>query len=138
MKDQNGWESELLTLTPLENTDTILTATLLAYDSLKLQVRNTATDFVDTDIVETSIGIVTGYKIQLSDTSVYLEIGATNSTFTAPSGWELQIVGLKYTELKAVDTSYDNTDSGLTADNVQDAIDELEDEKIRLILNLKL
>jgi hypothetical protein len=125
LKDQNGWESELLTLTPLEDTDTILTATLLAYDSLKLQVRNTATDFVDTDIVETSIGIVTGYKIQLSDTSVYLEIGATNSTFTAPSGWELQIVGLKYTELKAVDTSYDNTDSELEADNVQEAIDEV-------------
>ena len=128
LKDQNGWKSQLLTLTPLAPNGTIATATLLLYNTLKLQVKNTSTSFVDTDSVEVSLGVVTGNKIQLSDTSVYLEIGATNSTFVAPTGWELQIVGLKYTELKAIDTTYDNTVSEMTATTVQGAIDELENE----------
>ena len=124
LKDQNGWQSQLLTLTPLTNGQTVSTATLLTFNSLRLQVKDTSTSFVDTDTVEVSLGVVTGNKIQLSDTTVYLEIGATNSTFTAPVGWELQIVGLKYTELKAVETTYDNTDSGRTATDVQEALDE--------------
>lgn len=126
LKDQNGWESELLTLTPLTPSQTIATATLLLYNTLKLQVKNTSTSFVDTDSVEVSLGVVTGNKILLNGTDVYLEIGATNSTFVAPAGWQLQIVGLKYTELKASDTTYDNTTSGMTATTVQDAIDEVE------------
>ena len=36
---------------------------------------------------------------------------------------------LKYTELKAVETTYDNVTSGLDAENVQEAIDELEGRK---------
>ena len=42
----------------------------------------------------------------------------------------LQVVGLKYTELKAVETTYNNVTSGLDAENVQEAIDELQDEKV--------
>ena len=129
LKDQNGWESELITLTPLTNGQTVSTATLLTFNSLRLQVKDTSTSFVDTDTVEVSLGVVTGNKIQLSDTSVYLEIGTTNSTFIAPANWQLQIVGLAYTELKAVETTYDNITSGLDAENVQEAIDELEANK---------
>ena len=48
----------------------------------------------------------------------------------------LQVVGLKYTELKAVETTYNNVTSGLDAENVQEAIDELQDEKSQDIVDL--
>jgi hypothetical protein len=39
---------------------------------------------------------------------------------------------LEATDLVAADTSYDNTDSGLVASNVQSAIDEIEDKKLNI------
>ena len=59
------------------------------------------------------------------DTEAFIMVD-TVFGFYAPVGYTLQVVGLKYTELKAVETTYDNTASGLDAENVQEAIDELE------------
>ena len=48
---------------------------------------------VDTDSFETSIGLVDGYIYKLfDDVACTFTIGATNCTFTAPAGYELQIM----------------------------------------------
>ena len=44
--------------------------------------------------------------------------------FYAPVGYTLQVVGVKYTDFKAEDSSYDNVTSGRTATQVQEALDE--------------
>jgi len=45
---------------------------------------------------------------------------------------ELQQNKLEAADLVAADTSYDNTDSGLVASNVQSAIDEIQDKKLNI------
>ena len=77
----NGWESELVTETALENSDTIALATLQAFDVIKLFARNTATNEIDTDSFETSLGLVVGYEYRLFDNAnIKLVIGTPNCT----------------------------------------------------------
>ena len=99
LKDMNGWESELITETPLTNGQTVTKVTLQAFDVIKLLVHETSGHTVDTDSFETSIGLVDGYIYKLfDDVDCTFTIGATNCTFNAPAGYELQIIGQKYTE----------------------------------------
>jgi len=128
LKDMNGWENELLTITPLEDNGTIAVATLAEFDTLRLQVVNTNTDYVDTDSFDTSIALVEGYKLKLYDEDVYLEIGATNATFNAPtSDWKLMIVGLKYSDFTADEVATSFTDT-----NYLDAETDVESSLIKL------
>ena len=47
--------------------------------------------------------------------------------------WELVLIGKQYTNLNAIDVKYDNTASGLTAENVKVALDELQENKAKNI-----
>lgn len=111
LKDLNGWESELITSTPLTNGQTIALTILQGFDCIKLFARNTATGEIDTDSFDTSLGLVSGYKYQLFDNAnIVLTIGSPNCAFTdTVGGYELSIIGQKYTELKAEDVSYGET-----------------------------
>lgn len=118
LKDMNGWESELITTTPLTNGGTVALSTLQAFDTIKLFARNTSTNEIDTDSFETSVGLTVGYEYRLFDNAdIKFVIGTPNCTFTTSAGYELRIIGQKYTELVASDVLYE------TGVSVKDKID---------------
>ena len=126
LKDMNGWESELITLTPMGDTDTVLTATLQSYDELRFICHDTVTGEIDTDMLMGAEVIVGNFLRFFDNNNININFGTTDSTFDDNlGGHDLVIYGIKYTELKAEDTTYDNTTSGRTATNVQDIVDEV-------------
>jgi hypothetical protein len=135
LKDLNGWSSALLTETALTNGGVITKATLSDYDVIKLFVIKTATGEIDTDSFDTSIGLVDNYKYVFFDNvDIYLSIAEPNCTFTDNiTGYQLKIIGQKYEAQDAENVKYDNSTSGLVADKVQGAIDEVESEKVAKI-----
>lgn len=76
------------------------------------------------DLGITDTTYTAGANIQISATN---EISATDTTYTAGTG--LDLTGTTFSlDADASDISYDNTASGLTATDVQDAIDEVVDD----------
>ena len=125
----NGWTRELLTSTALTNGQTISKETLEEYDIITLIAINTNNSEIDTDTIDTAVGLVDAYKyIFFDNASVFLTIGST-CTFSATSGYQLKIIGQKYEAQDAENVEFDKTVKNLLdAGNVQEAIDELADE----------
>ena len=126
----HGWTRELLTPTALTNGQTISKETLEAYDIITLIAINTATSEIDTDTIDTGVGLVDAYKyIFFDNASVFLTIGSTCTFTDNIGGYQLKIIGQKYEAQDAENVKYDKTVKNLLeAENVQDAIDEIADE----------
>ncbi len=126
LKDKNGWESELLGA--LSNNGTIALSIINQYDEIQMYAKDTL-GVIDNENIRPSL-MQSGDRVYFFDDTEAFIMVDTAFGFYAPAGYTLQVVGLKYTELKAVETTYDKTTSGLDAENVQEAIDELEAKKV--------
>jgi hypothetical protein len=126
LKNMNGWESELLGT--LSNNGTIALSIINQYNEIQMYAKDTL-GVIDNENIRPSL-MQSGDSVYFFDDTEAFIMVDTVFGFYAPIGYTLQVVGLKYTELKAVETTYDNTASGLDAENVQEAIDELQDEKV--------
>ena len=99
LADHNGWEQTLLTLTPLEDSDTISTGDLTSKDKVVLICYDTATHKVDTDTIAGDY-LQDGMVFDFFDNpNVKLTIGGLNSTFTdSVGGYQLTIYGIVMTQ----------------------------------------
>ena len=126
LKDNNGWESELLGT--LSNNETIALSIINQYDEIQMYAKDTL-GVIDNENIRPSL-IQSGDRVYFFDDTQAFIMVDTVFGFYAPVGYTLQVVGLKYTELKAVETTYNNVLSGLDSENVQEAIGELEAKKV--------
>ena len=126
LKDNNGWESELLGT--LSNNETIALSIINQYDEIQMYAKDTL-GVIDNENIRPSLLQSGDCVYFFDDTQAFIMVD-TVFGFYAPVGYTLQVVGLKYTELKSVETTYNNVLSGLDSENVQEAIDELEAKKV--------
>ena len=126
LKDKNGWESELLGT--LENNGTIALSIINQYDEIQMYAKDTL-GVIDNENIRPNL-MQSGDSVYFFDDTQAFIMVDTVFGFYAPADYTLQVVGLKYTELKAVETTYEKNASGLDAENVQEAIDELEIKKV--------
>lgn len=83
--------------------------------------------------VNSRLKTVTEMPVSADNGAVRLYVGTTTSSYTQGHIYQYSTTELEWVDLSdsgggsstASDVSYDNTDSGLTATNVQDAVDEL-------------
>lgn len=119
LKDKNGWESELLGI--LANNGTIALSVINQFDEIQMYAKDTL-GVIDNENIRPSL-IQSGDSVYFFDDTQAFIMVDTVFGFYAPVGYTLQVVGIKYTELKAVDVA--TSEVGVT---VQDKLDEIDNE----------
>lgn len=117
LKDKNGWESELLGT--LSNNGTIGLSVINQYDEIQMYAKDTL-GVIDNENIRPSL-MQSGDSVYFFDDTKAFIMVDTVFGFYAPAGYTLQVIGLKYTELKAVDVA--TSEVGVT---VQDKLNEID------------
>lgn len=117
LRDKNGWESELLGT--LSNNGTIALSIINQYDEIQMYAKDTL-GVIDNENIRPNL-MQSGDSVYFFDDTQAFIMVDTVFGFYAPAGYTLQVVGLKYTELKAEEVS--TNEVGVT---VQDKLDEID------------
>jgi len=95
LKAVYGWESSVLTETPLTHLQQLSTTELLNYDMVLFEVYNMTTGKTDTRTLSKN-QIFSGVKVEFfGGTTVYVSIGTTTTTFYEDANYGLLVTGYK-------------------------------------------